>query len=333
MTTVPQFAFDTELVAPEHRFEAWRALLGMTHDIAAPKDNFSARVVSTTLDRMVVRSMSASPQTVERSRRRIRADGLDHIVLHRTSAPFDARTEHGDRHVPAGAITVNVLSQPFERGAAAERDSAILSLSRDLVSAWLPEPEAYHGAVLPPGALLAAHMDGLVSHAGRIAPAQGEGLARATAQMLAATLAPTRASLAEAARSREATMLLRCKRHIERRLCAPDLSPDTICRRVGVSRSVLYRLFSEVGGVAQYIRARRLHAARAALAQAGGRRRVSDIAYAYGFTDIAAFSRSFRQAYGLRPSELAAATGPVAETFADTAEADLFSEWMRAVAP
>lgn len=331
MTTVPQFAFDTDQVAPEHRFEAWRALLGITHDIAAPDHDFSARVVSTSLDRMVVRSMSASPQAVERSRRRTRADGLDHLVLHLTTAPFDARTERGDVHVPSGSITVNVLSQSFERGAAGEWDSAILSLSRDLVSEWLPKPEVFHGRVLSPGAgaLLATHMTSLVGNAHRIVPGHAEALARASAQMLAASLLPTPATLAEAARSREAAMLLRCKRHIKRHLTAPDLSPDTICRRVGMSRSALYRLFAEVGGTAQYIRARRLHATRAALAKAGGARRVSEIAFGYGFTDAAAFSCSFRQAYSLSPSDLAAATGPVAEA----AEADLFSEWMRAVAP
>jgi AraC-like DNA-binding protein len=331
VTTVPQFAFDTDLVAPEHRFEAWRALLGMTHDIAAADHNFSGRVVSTSLDRMVVRTMSASPQAVQRSRRRIRADGLDHVVLHLTSDPFDARTERGDPHVHAGSITVNVLSQPFVRSAAEERNSAIVSLSRDLVSTWLPEPEAYHGTVLTPegGALLAAHMMSLVGNAHRIGPGQAEGLARATAQMLAASLAPTRVSLAEAARSREAAMLLRCKRYIERHLSAPDLSPDTICRRIGVSRSSLYRLFHDAGGVAQYIRARRLHATRAALAEAGGARRVFEIAYEYGFTDAAAFSRSFRKAYGMSPSDLAAATSAVV----GTVETDLFSEWIRTLVP
>ena len=109
MSMLPQFTFDTEQVSPEHRFEAWRHLLGVTHDVVAPAAAFSGRVTSTTVDRIIVREMSASPQAVGRSRRRIRADGLDHIVLHLTTAPFSATTEAGEIHAPTGSVTVRGL--------------------------------------------------------------------------------------------------------------------------------------------------------------------------------------------------------------------------------
>ena len=329
MSTLPQFTFDTDQVAPEHRFEAWRALLGVTHDIAAQSSGFSARVTSTSIDRIIAREMSASPQAVGRSRQRVRSDGLDHIVLHLTTAPFDASTEKGDIHAPTGSITINALSQPFRRTAAPERHSHILSLSRDLVAEVLPDPEAFHGTVLTGGVgqILAAHMTTTVRHAHLIAPEQADGVARASAHLLAAALAPTRRALGESLKSREAAALVRCKRYIEHHLASANLSPDAICRQAGISRSVLYRLFAETGGVARYIKNRRLQAARAALSTAAGTKRISEIAYSVGFTDLPTFSRSFRQAYGVSPSDIAGITVSAPET----AEMDLFGEWVRAV--
>lgn len=329
MSTLPQFTFDTDQVVPEHRFEAWRALLGVTHDIAAQSSDFSARVTSTSIDRIIVREMSASPQAVGRSRQRVRSDGLDHFVLHLTTASFNASTEDGEIHAPTGSITFNALSQPFRRTAAPERQSHILSLSRDLVAEVLPDPDAFHGAVLTGGVgqILAAHMTTTVRHAHLIAPEQAEGVARASAHLLAAALAPTRRALGESQRSREAAVLVRCKRYIEHHLTSANLSPDAICRQVGISRSVLYRLFAEAGGVARYIKGRRLRAARAALSTAAGSKRISEVAYSVGFTDLPTFSRAFKQAYGVNPSDVAGS----AISAADPAEIDLFAEWVRAV--
>ena len=70
-------------------------------------------------------------------------------------------------------------------------------------------------------------------------------------------------------------------------------------------------------------------AARAALSGAGRTRRVSEIAYHFGFGDTASFSRAFRQAFGASPSDI----GGVSDLVTDTAEADIFAEWIRAVAP
>jgi AraC-like DNA-binding protein len=53
---------------------------------------------------------------------------------------------------------------------------------------------------------------------------------------------------------RDRTALDRIKRFIEQNLASYELSPRMICRHIGVSRSQLYRLFSDGDGVARYIR-------------------------------------------------------------------------------
>jgi AraC-like DNA-binding protein len=63
-----------------------------------------------------------------------------------------------------------------------------------------------------------------------------------------------------------------------------------------------YRLFEPVGGVASYIRTRRLARARQELTAPGLEDyRIGPIAYRAGFQSIPAFNRAFRAAYGQIP--------------------------------
>ncbi len=100
----------------------------------------------------------------------------------------------------------------------------------------------------------------------------------------------------------DTSMFNRVVHHIERNIESQELSPHSICRQVGISRSQLYRLFVSAGGVANYIRLRRLMKARAELASPS-RQRISNVAYKYGFTSHAHFSRVFKQYFGCTPWE------------------------------
>ena len=71
-----------------------------------------------------------------------------------------------------------------------------------------------------------------------------------------------------------------------------------------MSRASLYRLFEPVGGVACYIRTRRLARARQELTMPGLQdRRIGTVAYRAGFQNILAFNRAFREAYGETPRD------------------------------
>jgi AraC-like DNA-binding protein len=77
---------------------------------------------------------------------------------------------------------------------------------------------------------------------------------------------------------------------------------DKLARTFGLSRASLYRLFEPVGGVASYIRTRRLARARQELTAPGLEdRRIGPIAYRAGFHSIPAFNSAFRPAYGQTP--------------------------------
>jgi AraC family transcriptional regulator, positive regulator of tynA and feaB len=102
-------------------------------------------------------------------------------------------------------------------------------------------------------------------------------------------------------------MLIPAQAFIRGHCGSTELTPDYIAHRLGCSRAHLYRVFARNGlTVAGYLREVRLQNCRSALAAAGSREPVADIAFRCGFTNPVYFARLFRERFGLRPSELRA---------------------------
>ena len=92
-------------------------------------------------------------------------------------------------------------------------------------------------------------------------------------------------------------------RHIKSRLDDASLTPLKIAEGNGISLRYLYLLFSEEGmTVAGWVRQRRLARCRAELEDVQCAKTVTEIAYRWGFSDSAHFSRLFKSAFGVSPS-------------------------------
>ena len=148
-------------------------------------------------------------------------------------------------------------------------------IPRDQLDAVVP-PGQIHGLVLNggAGALLSGYLDVLLQQLDQLAPADAPYVARATRDIVAACLLPSRDRAERAAAPIAATELHAVRQYIEG-TASPDVAPAKICRAVGLSRSTLYRLFERFGGVAAYIQARRLARVRALLVDPRENRRIS----------------------------------------------------------
>jgi AraC-like DNA-binding protein len=105
--------------------------------------------------------------------------------------------------------------------------------------------------------------------------------------------------------------LLSAKAFIAGHLGDPRLCADVVARAVGVTPRHLNRAFAaEQTTVAQYIVARRLDQARADLTSAHlAHFRIADIAFRWGFSSQAHFSRLFRARFGCSPSQVRTTVG------------------------
>ncbi|KGR96171.1 helix-turn-helix domain protein [Burkholderia sp. ABCPW 111] len=238
-----------------------------------------------------------------RNRPRIRADGLDvcQFTLHASGAlVWQSASETGVKR-PDELYLVDA-GQPFDSRIAAG-SMLWLAVPRALLSTRV---DSLHGSSLMSGTgrLLADHIRSLIRNLPILTTAEIPDIARSTARLANACVSGTPDAVAEA--GREIGMLLRqrVQRHIDAHLLAPDLTPDSICKAVGVSRAKLYQLFEPMGDIMHRVRRRRLELARHVLANpARPAESIASVAWRHGFADEKYFSRAFKAAFGHTPSE------------------------------
>ncbi len=315
---LPTFRLDSRDCTAAAAMEAWREASGPLFDISFRDpdkiENFRLLLDSHHLGQMVLAYTRSVAQGFRRDRSVVARSAVDHYLVQiYTAGGFAGVAGTRDMRVEAGDVSVLDMSQTLST-AAPDFANVSLVLPRETLAPLLKDPDNLHGLVLPRasslGQLLGDHLLSLRQAAPRMTEPQAMATRQATAALIAGCFGPAAAAAAAAGESLRTASLHTIKRYIEGELSSPDLSPDSICRTFGLSRANLYRLFQPLGGVADYIRNRRLDRAFADLiSPALAHRRVTDISYSWGFESDAAFSRAFRQAFGLTPRDARALRG------------------------
>lgn len=329
--TVPFRRFSTGFLPERERFGAWREAMTSVYEIAPLEEEacrrFSGTATSTHLGPLIVGTMDVDALAYHRSAAKIRSDHMDHFIirLDRSGAAGNASDE----------ILIKDMGQPLALPPM-RLDGACIIVPRDIMTAMLPQADALHGTRLGGimGRLLADHMRSLAQAVPAATVEEAPQIVRLIRDTVTACLAPSHDALAQARPQVAATLIMQARRYIDANLTNPDLSPDRLCIALGLSRSSLYTLFEPRHGVNRYIQERRLQRVREHLCDPGERRRIGEIAFAYGFTSEAHFSRAFRRAFGCSPSEMrAGATAGPEKDAAPTGAAGTiggeFPDWLR----
>ncbi|PRD40370.1 hypothetical protein C5748_27390 [Phyllobacterium phragmitis] len=155
----------------------------------------------------------------------------------------------------------------------------------------------------PMSAILRNFLISLGNHANGLGIAEIPAVNEAFAHLLKATVRPNADALEAARMPIAATQFAMARRIINDNLKSPDLTPDMICSRMGISRRQLFYIFEQHGGVMRFITQRRLAACYGALVTSTDKKRIGSVAYEYGFTNLSSFYRQFQARFGFRPSE------------------------------
>ncbi|OBI39878.1 hypothetical protein A5709_10890 [Mycobacterium sp. E1386] len=132
----------------------------------------------------------------------------------------------------------------------------------------------------------------------------GDLVAHPSIELLRAVITTQLGYAERAAEPLANTLLVRILDYVSRHLRDPELNAERIAAAHFVSVRHLYQKCADANiSLAEYIRTRRLEAARHELGRSDATVTIASVARRHGFSDMSSFSRAFRAAYGLSPRD------------------------------
>ncbi|MER8042061.1 helix-turn-helix domain-containing protein [Streptomyces sp. NPDC094032] len=299
-------------------FEAWSGMVGdlvMPVSLASPYvDGFRGVATAVDLGHTDVTGFAFSPMSARRVAAQIRrADPENYFLFLVHGSPVGLEQARNTTLLRAGDMALFDSSHPMRTEFLDEGRLSRVSLLR-LPRAALPLPQDRADRLLGtrlaagtvPGALLASYLTGLRAHADRCDPAELPRLGSIGLDLCAAYLAAQSGGPAALpAETRRQVLRTRILAFVDHNLPDPELGPAAIAAHHHISVRLLHTLFrEEPETVGALIRRLRLERCRADLADRRlAHAKVGDIAARWGFRHPADFSRAFRRAYGMAPSD------------------------------
>lgn len=297
-------------------FQRWRSCVADVFPPlrVSPTDRapFAGSIRSAGSGDLHVSRMASSPHLVERRPEQISRSDESYLKLSLHVSGRSLMIQDGHEIVlEPGDITLYDTSRPYTM--VQERDFSMLvaMFPREAVRAVAPDAPALAGLKFDAGSGLASVVSGYLHTLDRnldtLAGPAGARLSQAGLELIGSLLAMELGNAPTI--EPHAVMLRRIQGYIEQHLGDPGLSPGMIAAGHFISIRHLHGMFQAEGvSVASWIRARRLERCHQDLSDpllVG--RSVASIAARWGLLDAGHFSKLFRQAYGVSPTQFRAA--------------------------
>lgn len=291
------------------RYDAWGDQLNATFgswQISRPEaGQFNATVSSKSIGNMDIVECICDPCGGERTARTVSSVEDERLVIQLVlSGRENMRLGKQEAALSAGDIFVWDNKQPmvFEVTERLHKISALLPLKR--FKDWMPDTWRNVPRHVPStsihSALIGSYIQSLHQADTSHSAVRDSSLIEATVALLSSAI-----NTSTPDKSVRAGQLSLIKDKIRQQLHDPDLSLERIAEQNRISTRYLHYLFGESGQTAwQYVMSERLERCRRdILNPAMHQQSITATAYAWGFSDAAHFSRSFKRAYGVSPSQ------------------------------
>ncbi|OAZ99122.1 helix-turn-helix domain-containing protein [Halomonas sp. G11] len=305
---IPSICFDSDHFEPQDRFDAWRANIAPVYDVEPLDDAraFRSRVDAYQLRDIMVGNVFTRPQHFQQAHP---SERVDHILVqvHRFGG-YTGNLDGEEVRVSPGCVSIVDLARPLEtRSNKTDIINVInVMVPRSHFDSYPAFLNAAHGMVLSPsrGKFLADYLEALIQRLPEVECRESSDLADITSNMILACAFHDAEAQQVVGSELDVLARERVKRLIESSLASPQLTPDWLCLKAGLSRANLYRLFSIEGGVVRYIQYRRMARIRRCLEDSKEHRTIGELAEHYGFTSQAHFSRRFKKTFNVLPGEV-----------------------------
>jgi len=304
---IPHSVLDTRGLPDKQALALWQEHKGLYYDLRTYREGEQTpdiRVDMWNLGNSLLGVFKVPTQTWSRSRACIGRDGMDSFMIQILRKGWNTPRNGGVTAQP-GDIVVYDMAQPQDRSGG-ENEALTLFLPRNLLGPHLTAPDD-HGeqhlpTVNPLAVLLRDHLISLSSRLPEMSLTQARAIIPATVQLAAAAMNGTvREAQAGAVRM---AMIERICAYIDARILAPELSPESIAAHFGMTRRNLGYLLEPYGGVAAYIRRKRLSLIHTALMNPMRKGQpIEDIVEAYGFNHYRSFALAYQKQFRMTPRE------------------------------
>ncbi|ENN88231.1 transcriptional regulator protein [Rhizobium freirei PRF 81] len=332
--------FSTRDLEPRAQFAAWQTYVSPLIDIrlpdnVSPEAGFAADHAAWNLGGMLIVQHTTPPHSYMRSQAKVKANFVDHWHISalrsgRTWTEVDGLVSEGE----PGKMELRSLERPF-RGRSTEAKTLSLILPRTLLSDTPASIEIRNNVALSGmlTKLLIDYLDIIQANLASFIAADLPHVVQTLRDMILTCVSSSAEQSVGTEHHSMVTVTERVRRFVENNLASSDLTVEQICRQVGTSRTRLYQIFEQEGGVHHYMQRRRLLSAHAALSDPSNREQIVDIAFAVGFSSAAHFSRAFSKEFGYSPREARNLTTPhyrgQTTSPASTDGTESFDEWLR----
>lgn len=300
----------TDGIAPAQRAGHWNRVIAEAYfplqlsfrDAAT----FSGRLERRQLGVAALSRLATEPMQYERRPNHISgAAEEEYLITIPRRSPVEFRQLGREVRCDPGGFILERGDEPYRFSYGAPNELCVLKVAKPVLAERLRDPDRFCAAVIDGREGVAGLFTSTLRQLQDLPatePHVAEVLGRQLIELLALALDRQVEPEGGVRSAVRAAHLRRAEQVIRRNLSDPALSPEMVADACGISKRYLHELFSDANStVSQFIREQRLYAARDALQTAQGPA-MAEIAYKFGFSDQAQFSRLFKAMFGLTPS-------------------------------
>ncbi len=307
-------AFSTDDFRPAERFSAFneefsRRFMRLDEVKRQSEGPYHAQVDMRLIGPLVCSRLVSAPVDFERVRPSEDDDSL--LLSIHTKGLF--RLQHGDETWDSRQDFATLTTDAHIVRGSYAGEALALRIPQRLLAARLPAGHSADPVRIRGGSdialLMASYLRSFLSLPPSVAPSLADTVAAHVVDLVALALGAS----GEAAQAARTGGLREARRHavldeIAAGYLIPGYSADAVARSVGISDRYLRQLLAEIGTTfTDLILDRRLDHARRLLSDPGlATRKITDIAYDAGFSDLSYFNRAFRRRYSLSPRQVRA---------------------------
>lgn len=309
-------SISTDMIDNKLRTKFWRTVLDPVHKAPVDDDNGDGLSKDTNAVHMSSIQIGTTKSNLPRNAgppKIAYQNAPDHYLLQViTAGDLKGNFNGVDVIAQQGDIVVIDLSQPFSNQVDTGSRIAVF-IPRDELEKNVGWPNM-HGQVMrssnPSTRLLFEYLRSLQAISGELNIAEAHSAQEAMLTLFGASIAGSEGGTAERQPTKVSTR--KCVlAYIDANLADPQLGPQSIIQNFRISRSQLYRIFDNDGGVAKVIRDKRLDRAYYILVSHNGKPlSFKEIAYRCGFQDGTQFTKAFKARFCMSPKDVKASSAP-----------------------